>query len=237
LNLDSDGTLEAAILLAQNWFVAQTNGRRLRLDTFQAGPDITFVRLPRSDAEYVSFGVRIREPIEADLAAMGFGNSAKISAVYYGGGGPSSGGQIPCGQAPRPGRFAAVYVGCILERPDVQPLIAVHGVRKILAMTMVHEILHNLGAVPDCARHQIAAHASDDPRDVMVASGSGQLASYPEPEFLPILDAGRDDYYAHTNAGCVDVANSEFLDLAPRVSTAVASAPAVSVRRTSSGRP
>ena len=82
---------------------------------------------------------------------------------------------------------------------------------------MIHEVFHNLGVVPDCAPHQIeAGHVSDDPRDIMVTSLSAQLANYRDPSFLPLLDVGRDDYYGHTNRGCLDLANSTFLESTTR---------------------
>src|SRR5262245_1184233 len=151
-NLDSDGTIGGSVQLAQNWFVAQTNGtRRIRFDTYRGVWDITFVRLDRSDSEYLSLGVTIRGGLEMDLAARGFNNPAKIYAVFYGGGAAQGGAQIPCAQGGRPGKMSAVYVGCLLGRSDVQALIAVHGLPKMLGLGFVHEVLHNLGAVPDCA--------------------------------------------------------------------------------------
>jgi hypothetical protein len=57
-----------------------------------------------------------------------------------------------------------------------------------------------------------SAHASDDPRDIMVASGSTQLATFREGSFVPLLDAGRDDYYGHARGGCVDISMSAFLE-------------------------
>src|SRR5262245_17001950 len=47
-NLDIDGTLSGSMLLAQNWFASQTNGRRVRYDTHRGTLDMTFVRLHRS---------------------------------------------------------------------------------------------------------------------------------------------------------------------------------------------
>lgn len=77
---------------------------------------------------------------------------------------------------------------------------------------MIHEVFHNLGAVPSCAPHYEAAHTSDDPRDIMVASGSAQLSTFRDASFLPILDVGRDDYYQHTNPNCLDIARSPFFE-------------------------
>jgi hypothetical protein len=208
---DFDSTISASIQLARDWVIAQTNDRHsVRFDMYRGSLDLTVVRLGRPDSEYVSMGVRIREALEADLTAVGFNQPSKIYAVFYGGGSARGGVQIACGQAGRPGRMSFAYVECLLERPDLQALIPVHGLPKILGMIIIHEIFHALGAVPDCAPHQVAAHVSDDPRDVMVASGSAQLSTFRDPGFLPVLDAGRDDYYAHGNSGCLDLVNSPF---------------------------
>ena len=208
---DFDSTINASIQLARDWVIAQTNNRHsVRFDLFRGSLDLTVVRLGRPDSDYVSMGVRIREALEVDLAAMGFNQPSKIYAVFYGGGSARSGVQIACGQAGRPGRMSFLYVECLLERSDVPPLIAVHGLPKMLGLITIHEIFHALGAAPDCAPHQVAAHVTDDPRDIMVASGSGQLSTFRDPGFLPLLDAGRDDYYGHGNSGCLDLANSPF---------------------------
>ena len=209
--LDFDSTIIASIQLARDWVIAQTANRHsVRFDTYRGSLDLTFVRLGRLDSEYVSMGVRIREALEADLAGRGFNEPSKIYAVFYGGGSARAGVQIACGQAGRPGRMSFAYVECLLERSDLQSLIPLHGLPKILGMIMIHEIFHAFGAVPDCAPHHVAAHVAEDPRDVMVASGSGQLSTFRDPGFLPLLDAGRDDYYAHGINGCPDLANSSF---------------------------
>jgi len=209
-NFDIDGTLSGSMQLAQNWFAGQTNGRHVRFDTYRGALDITFVRLTRSDAQFLGFGMAIREALAADLAAAGFTNQQKIYAVFYGGGSPRSGVQIPCGQGAYP--VAAIYLACLLDRSDIQVLIPVHGLSKILGLGMIHEVFHNLGAVPSCAPHYTASHSGDDPRDIMVASLSGQLGTYRTENFLPLLDAGRDDYYEHTNRGCLDIARSAFFE-------------------------
>ena len=209
-SFDIDGTLSGSMQLAQNWFAGQTNGRRVRYDTYRGALDITFVRLSRSDAQFLSFGMAIREALAADLAAVGFTNQQKIYAVFYGGGSPRSGVQIPCGQGAYP--VAAIYLACLLDRSDIQSLIPVHGLAKILGLGMIHEVFHNLGAVPSCAPHYAASHSGDDPRDIMVASLSGQLGMYRTGDFVPLLDAGRDDYYEHRNRGCLDMASSTFLE-------------------------
>src|SRR5439155_25945723 len=144
-------------------------------------------------AQLLNLGLGIREALQADLVAAGFNDPTKIYAVFYGGGSPRAGVQIPCGQGGSPGTMGAIYLACLLERSDIQSLIPVHGLPKILGIGMIHEVFHNLGVVPACAPHYAASHASDDPRDIMAASLSTQLATYRDATFLPLLDVGRDD--------------------------------------------
>lgn len=209
---DSDGTINAAMQLAQNWFAGQTGNRHIRYDTYQGALDITFLRLTRSDGQLLSFGLGIRDALQADVVAAGFRDPKKIYAVFYGGGSPRFGVQIPCGQGGSPGAMGAIYLACLLERTDIQTLIPVHGLPKILGLGIIHEVFHNLGAVPACAPHAAASHASDDTRDIMVASLSTQLSTYRDAGFLPMLDVGRDDYYGHANVSCLDIAKSTFIE-------------------------
>ena len=222
-SFDSDDTLNASMGLAQNWFAGQTSNRRVRYDTYRGSLDVTFARLSRSDAQFLSFGQAIRDALQADLLAAGFNDPQKIYAVFYGGGSPRSGVQIPCGQGGYP--IAAIYLACLLERSDIQSLIPIHGLPKILGLGMIHEVFHNLGVVPPCAPHYTASHVSDDPRDIMVTSLSVQLAVYGDASFLPILDVGRDDYYEHTHSGCLDMAKSAFLEPTAQVAVPVTGGP------------
>jgi hypothetical protein len=79
-----------------------------------------------------------------------------------------------------------------------------------IATTNLHEIFHTMGAVARCAPHhdaQSAGHVTDDPADIMSARGSRTL--------IPRFDAGRDDYFGHGRADCVDLARSPFFLPAP----------------------
>ena len=55
------------------------------MDTYQGSLDITFQRLPRTDAVYASFGRGARDLIENDLRAAGLVTSRKVYPVYYDG--------------------------------------------------------------------------------------------------------------------------------------------------------
>lgn len=68
-----------------------------------------------------------------------------------------------------------------------------------------HELTHALGAVPDCAPHEVSiGHVDDDPADILY---SGPLDR--EWEDLQ-LDPGHDDYFQHGRADCADIMDSEY---------------------------
>jgi hypothetical protein len=70
---------------------------------------------------------------------------------------------------------------------------------------LLHELFHALGAVASCAPHHTqAGHVLDAPTDLMYAG--------PLPWRPAALDVGRDDYFAHGNADCLDLARSAFLE-------------------------
>src|SRR5205085_11710278 len=75
------------------------------------------------------------------------------------------------------------------------------------ATVALHELIHDLGAVPDGAPHRCAgsAHVCDTMTDIMYPTTSGgPLSNW-------VLDPGRDDYYGHSGSWW-DVRNSDFLE-------------------------
>ena len=68
--LDVNGELNASIARMQAWLAGQTGGPKLRLDTYQGQPDITFVRTsvaygPDQGIRRVRRATRLYEPEEA----------------------------------------------------------------------------------------------------------------------------------------------------------------------------
>src|SRR5256885_507384 len=49
--LDTSGVIAASVSNWEVWLQAQTGGRDLRLDLFQGQPDVTFFRMPQTDAQ------------------------------------------------------------------------------------------------------------------------------------------------------------------------------------------
>ena len=68
-------------------------------------------------------------------------------------------------------------------------------------VTAAHELVHAMGAVPRCAPHVKAGHATDSVNDLMFAGAErGQDLDLQ-------LDVGRDDYYDAHHSGCADIAD------------------------------
>jgi hypothetical protein len=218
--LDTNGTLVRTVLAWNNWMRIQTQGRGLRIDTAGGLPDITFVRLPQTEAFLEGRGTAIREAIEGELSARGFLVADKLYGVYYDG--PA---RDVCGSGAWPpsvpGRVGAVYLRGYFTTPGVAPCSA-HPLAAsplssmgYIEAAMIHEVLHIMGYVPVCSlNHALAGHVGDDPRDIMYAG--------PEPWTFSTLDIARNDYYGHGGADCPDLANDAALELAdPPASTGV----------------
>ena len=202
--LDTDGTIAASVANWQRWLRGQTGGRGLNLDTAGGEVDVTFNRLPQTDAAYAARGLFIRDAIEADLRSAGLAlPGSKITLVYYDGSTSAAcgGGAYP---PSLPGTVGAVYMrgtygGGLLCYTPSQSLAGL----QIMDLAILHEALHVLGMVPGCAPHHTrSGHVSDSPTDLMYAGD--------QPWRPTTLDVGRDDYFEAPVAGCADLAESPF---------------------------
>lgn len=134
-------------------------------------------------------------------SATGFDEPEKVYLVYFDGPTGQSGGERICGQGAPPGTLgrpgvAVVYLdSCGGSSGDVlRPIVA------------VHELVHVLGAVDDPAPHACNdGHVCDVETDLLAAS------LRPDTLESHVLDAGRDDYYAHGGTW-TDVQDSLFLE-------------------------
>lgn len=195
MNLDRYGDIATSFEAIQNYLEDQL-GYRLRLDTYGGELDVTFLRMPFTNQEGDGVGGSLVHRLldEAD-AALGH-DPDRMYAIYYG-------GRVTglCGSAPVTGRGGAVYIhpeGCSNSRPGMSPDEA-----STYEAVMVHELFHAFGAVPQCARNvSDGAHVGDDPTDVMYAGvdrGTRDQA---------VIDTGRDDYFGHGRADCLDLADT-----------------------------
>jgi hypothetical protein len=168
--------------------------------------DIGFVRLPNPASTYVvPNGTALR--LDTDL--VGRFPAGQKTIVYYDG--RTFDGDV-CGETDYlsddfGGDFGIAYVyldsGCDVGTPG----------SGATAEVAAHELVHNLGAVPDEAPHECdtsASHACDSTTDLMYPfiAPDTTLDSV-------VLDVGHDDYYAHTGTWW-DVRNSDWLTHLPQ---------------------
>ncbi|MEP6978423.1 MAG: hypothetical protein ABI948_10265 [Thermoleophilia bacterium] len=190
------------------WWRSQDAARTPRFDLFAfAGCtthfgdlDIGFARLPRPGSAYAGFNLL---QLSADLTAFAPPNVKNV--VYYDG--PTDDPNV-CGTTGylatrQGGQFGFAFVWL---RSDCDVDV---GTGNLTAEVAVHELVHNLGAVPTGAPHECAApndgHVCDSTADLLypfVTSGASLTTEF--------LDVGRDDYYGHSGSWW-DVQDSDWL--------------------------
>ena len=172
--LDVNGELTASIARMQAWLAGQTGGPKLRLDTYQGQPDITFVRTSLAP------GMNIRQYVER----LGFTNPKKLYLMYAGSypqeavwpreRWPQSRVRLPLAHVP------------VAERQQI----------RLLEVSAMHEILHALGAVPEGAPHWVEGNHVTDTSDVMQPSfavdSNGEVAEALRPGPRRLLRAQQD---------------------------------------------
>lgn len=207
---DTDGSLARSMQGINAWLAVQTGGSALRVDTCGGAPDVTFVRIPQTDAEIRAAHQYVRDRVQDAVRAQGFDAPRKLYLAWYDGSSDWScgGGAWP---PDLPGHVAAMYLrgeppgapACDTNLPPGSP-----GGPHYLDWGIVHEALHTLGLVATCAPHEHhGGHVDEDPSDLMW-QGTGNW----QPS---VLDVGHDDYYAAGITGCPDLARSAFLDPLP----------------------
>lgn len=208
--LDTDGTIHRTISSAQRWLASQVGGRAFRLDLTDAGElDIVFVRLPRTDGAYTSYGTYMRDSVEKDLAGLGLITASTRYLAYHDGGNTTA-----CASAPRPpahpGRLAGIYLkGTIpgaapcASNPLASSATAPPGYFEFV---MLHELLHVMGAVDGNAPdHAFDGHVGHDPSDLMYAGVEAWTPSR--------IDQQRRNYFnaGGLPGGLLNLAQSAFL--------------------------
>ena len=164
--------------------------------------DITFIRLNNSQADLAGFP-NVWEPLAEELYRLGLNDPNKIYAVWH----PSvreGGDTVICGVQTE--YDSVSYAFSFFKRVDRGKNICPNQ-----PVTMVHELFHAFGAAAPCAANYVSddeslrsVHVDDDPNDLM----------YLGDQFgIPIeLDRGHDDYFYHDIPGCVDTADSPYLE-------------------------
>ena len=180
-----------------DWWRAQDGSRAPRFDLFAfpgcdtefGNLDISRVQLPRPASAYngrVGFGQLLD-----DLAAVARDPDKKYLVFYDG---VVEDVQV-CGRSPSD-RFAGGAQGTAVVY--LRSLCEALGSAAELAITAVHEMIHNLGALPPGAPHPCPGdpgHPCDSEADILTQSTrGGELLADKQ------LDVGRDDYYGHGGA-------------------------------------
>ncbi len=206
---DTDGSIVRSIGSGQRWLASQTGGRTLRFDVADDALDITFVRLPRTEATYFNYGEFVRDSIQKDLRAAGFTQRDVLLLAYY------EGRHINrCASAAWPpviaGTTAVMYLHgapeselpCddneFAESPNDEP--------GYMEFVMLHELFHLLGIVsPQAPDQTLAGHVSTDPTDLMYAG--------PRPWRPATVDVTKRNYYSPTPlpVGVKNFADSPFV--------------------------
>ena len=196
-NRDRFGEIERSVAAIQNWLPEEI-GQRLRVDTYEGRPDVSFLRLPFTHQEGDGFGGNLVSHLRQDASRLGI-TGDKIPMFYY------EGSAIGvCGSAFFDGG-GAVYVGPGCSGAEV-------GIDEETVSTyeavMVHELFHVFGAVASCAPNYIqGSHVGDEPADLMYV---GLERGFRDER--TVIDIGRNDYYGHGRPDCLDVSGSRFLE-------------------------
>ena len=210
--LDTNGMVEQSIARIQNWLVSQTGNQGLRVDTYHGAPEITFFRMPQTDAQATSQYPWPIWTIGDDLVADGFDKPGKVYAVFYDG--HSS---WACGGAKSPSlpMLGAMYLQG-WPTGDPAPCHA-WGIGTnqpgYFDMGILHEVLHAIGFSPSCAPHKsndgYGDHVNDSPTDILYAPDPTHTA--PWDVLHAVLDYNHDDYYKAHIPGCPDLSDSPYL--------------------------
>ena len=199
---DINGAIESIVADLQAWLRVRTDGRGIIWDEVDGSLDITFVRLERSASELAGFS-KPWEAVAEELHRKGLNDPNKIYAVWH----PKVSrvpGTLLCGVQTE---YESVpYAFSFFERVVDGKNICVNQ-----PVTMTHELFHAFGAVAPCAPNYasdddglLSAHVDDDSNYLMY---SGDRFG------IPIkLDEGHDDYFDHDIPGCVDTADSPYLE-------------------------
>ncbi len=223
--LDTNGQMEQSIARIERWFVTHAEKQGLRVDTYNGAPDITFVRMRRSDAQATAANPWPLWVIGEDLVAAGFNNPAKVYAALYDGR-----SKWACGGATSPAlpKLGAMYLQA-WPTNDPRPCRDAPGFGTgtdrpgYFEIGLLHEILHVIGFTPTCAPHASndiwRAHVNDSPTDLMYGPDATHTAGWNWSN--AVLDFNRDDYYRANVPGCPDLSSSPYLAALSSVSVTV----------------
>ncbi len=195
MNRDRFGEMERSVVAIQNWLPEEI-GQRLRVDTYEGRPDVSFLRLPFTRQEGDGFSGNIVFRLREAASRLGL-TGDKLPVFYYE-------GQVTglCGTAVFE-LGGAVYLEC----SDAELGFDEESV-STFEVVMVHELFHVFGAVASCAPNYDGTGHVDDVENDMMYAGVDREPRGGE----TFIDVGRDDYYGHGRPDCNDVSRSRFLE-------------------------
>jgi hypothetical protein len=202
--LDRNGALADSVASWNRWLRSQTGGAELRLDTARGVLDVTYFQSPLTADEMEEQDGWVVTTLERELADSNALAPSKLYAIYYDG--PSN---VACGQGSTPPYVSASTAALYLRGLDGTKTACRKESLSSWAPVywefgMLHELLHALGFVPTCARHDTGTgHVVDSPGDLMY---TGNQRWHPGR-----LDVGHDDYFRAHIEGCPDLADSPYL--------------------------
>lgn len=212
--LDVNGVIELSANALNAWLEAQS-GRRLRLDTYEGRLDVTFVQLPYLAAEISGTHLAVSDLIENWLKTQTGVQPTKLYVVFYDGVFATPEGF--CGLAPLPPGGLGQTAFLLLR--GYNPTVDVSCPRSFtrsadytgfFETAILHEVLHLLGLVAECAPHVDGGHVTDNAQDLMYFRYDGSFS----PLYMT-LDYHQDDYFNHGLPNCPDLARSIFLEPLP----------------------
>lgn len=217
--LDTNRGMEESIARIEGWLATQTGDQDLRIDTRNGAPDISFLRLRRSDAQAAATLYGPQFVIGEDVFAAGFNDPSKVYAVIYAGH-----GSVTCGNAYSPvlPKLATAFLqGGTSERAQVCRDVPGYGPGTNRAgffeIVLLHEIMHAIGFSPRCAPHASKSdfpdHVNDSSHDLMY--GPDPTHTSPWDWAHAVLDVNHDDYYRANIPGCYDLSESPYLEQIP----------------------
>ena len=228
--LDRNGRIANSVNAAVDWIASQT-GRRLRVDTYRGEPDVTFLRLAKSQAALWtrtdSIVSLLDDAIRTSPLASAENAEEKVYAVYYSGptGIAAEEGPLEVAGSAIPQRVAAVYLWGAHNLGEPRGGDASDrnyhevGFHEIV---MAHELFHVMEAVDTCAPNADGPHVADDRNDLMYVGARSVR------DRMAVIDRNRDDYYGHDIPGCTDAEDSALWDDGPgRSSAALRLAPRI----------
>ncbi len=203
--LDSNGKIARSFAAAQRWLALNTGGLRLRVRNAQ-GHLVLFHRSRRRSEDWLALGKHALYGIEEELRGVGWDTSKSALGVYFDG--PNT---DKCGDSVSPDNFNTGRIGVLYLSGAPCGSISLAGADGrpgYWEFLFLHEMVHALGFVSDCAPHYTTlGHVSDSPADLMYR---GPLAWAPT-----AIDLNGDDYFNHSNPDCPNLANSPYLVAGP----------------------